>query len=201
MESRCQEATFSTINRQSQVRKSTCTHRGKPVERVTFVCTTVKRRSMSWWCSYSASRFSGAIYRRRHRVLFARILAAVHNFAVFVQDRILPLNGSDTPLFRHFENFQMIRLEYFTSFISRDARLRCFLPTNANRQKDLYIYAVLDLNVNKHLRFRYHRKMLSVYKNIYFKAKNTKCAFKYTVFKLLINVQISSLSSISSTKG
>lgn len=101
VESHCREAMFSTINRQPQVRKSTCTRRGKPVERVAFVYATVKRCSMSWWCSYSASRFSGAKYRWRHRVLFARILAAVHNFAVFVQDCVFPLNGSDTPLVRN----------------------------------------------------------------------------------------------------
>jgi len=91
VKSHCQEAMFSTINRQPQVRKSTCTRRGKPVERVAFVYATVKRCSMSW-CSYSASRFSGAKYRWRHWVLFARILAAVHNFAVFVQDRVLFLS-------------------------------------------------------------------------------------------------------------
>lgn len=136
MESRCGEATFSTINRQPQVRKSTYTRaRATPSQgkRVAFVSHTRAAKRCSMSCmrgagdggsgSYSASRSSGAKYRWRHRVLFAGILVAAHNFPCLLRTVSFPSTGCDCPSFQTLRNFHAISRTFPPPYISRDSWL------------------------------------------------------------------------------
>lgn len=157
VESHCRKATFSTINRQPQVRKSTCTRRGAAASRWNEWLSSTRRQRNDVRCrggvpiprvvsqgrntadvtEYCSPEFSPRCIISR--CLF-RTVSLLSTAAILLFPDISKLSGGSSRAFY---------VVYLAGCL-----IEMLSINEHERRKNLYIYTLLALNANKYLRIR-----------------------------------------------